>query len=199
MDTHYCVPDQLHQMQRFNTAKYELIQSLIKAHQVDGSRVYISGASSGGGAAIRFMMQYLDLFAGAVVIAAKDTVIPLSKKYDLAYKFTNNPDDLRLLPADYRTSYKKMTTVLKNTSLASIPIWFAQAYNDHICTSYTSIMLYHLLKEQGAEHNHLTLYTDAQMKAVHAPFNHFPWAQTLDDTPIIDWLYSLSVIRCLIR
>lgn len=97
MDTHYCVPDQLQQMQRFNTAKYELIQSPIKAHQVDGSRVYISGVSSGGGAAIRFMMQYLDLFAGAVVIAAKDTVIPLSKKYDLAYKFTNNPDDLRLL------------------------------------------------------------------------------------------------------
>ncbi|WP_277408204.1 prolyl oligopeptidase family serine peptidase [Lacrimispora xylanisolvens] len=55
-------PDQLKKMQDYNDVIHEFIQDLIKKGKIDSKRVYISGASSGGGAVLRFVMQYPDFF-----------------------------------------------------------------------------------------------------------------------------------------
>lgn len=184
------IPEELEQMNKFGTAKYELIQQLIEEGKIDASRVYISGASSGGGAAIRFIMQYPDLFAGALVMSAKDTVISLSTKYDLAYKFGNN-DDLKITDEEYQSSYNEMKEYLKDYDITNIPIWFVQAEDDQICTSYTSKMMYDILKEMGAENNKLTLYTDEEMEnAGQIGSYHGSWAVALEDSKMLSWVYD---------
>lgn len=184
------IPEELEQMNKFGTAKYELIQQLIEERKIDASRVYISGASSGGGAAIRFIMQYPDLFAGALVMSAKDTVISLSTKYDLAYKFGNN-DDLKITDKEYQSSYNEMKEYLKDYNITNIPIWFVQAEDDQICTSYTSKMMYDILKEMGAENNKLTLYTDEEMEnAGQIGSYHGSWAVALEDSKMLSWVYD---------
>ncbi|MBF8999726.1 carboxylesterase family protein [Vibrio nitrifigilis] len=184
------VPDQFEQMQRYNTAKYELIQTLIKSGEVTPNRVYISGASSGGGAALRFIMQYPKLFAAALVIAPKDTIVPLSDRYDLAYKFNAGPNALRLSQAEYESSYQEMENALSDSDITSVPMWFAHALNDHICTRYTSTMMYDILKRKGAKNIHITLYSDDIMHAYNTPYNHFSWVPTLDNARIINWVYA---------
>lgn len=184
------IPEELEQMNKFGTAKYELIQQLIEEGKIDASRVYISGASSGGGAAIRFIMQYPDLFAGALVMSAKDTVISLSTKYDLAYKFGNN-DDLKITDEEYQSSYNEMKEYLKDYNITNIPIWFVQAEDDQICTSYTSKMMFDILKEMGAENNKLTLYTDEEMEnAGQIGSYHGSWAVALEDSKMLSWVYD---------
>ncbi len=177
------IPEELDQMNKFGTAK-------IEEGKIDASRVYISGASSGGGAAIRFIMQYPDLFAGALVMAAKDTVIPLSTKYDLAYKFGNN-DDLKITDEEYQSSYNEMKEYLKDYDITSVPIWFVQAEDDQICTSYTSKMMHDILKEMGAENNKLTLYTNEEMEnAGQIGSYHGSWAVALEDSKMLSWVYD---------
>lgn len=184
------IPEELDQMNKFGTAKYELIQQLIEEGKIDASRVYISGASSGGGGAIRFIMQYPDLFAGALVMSAKDTVIPLSTKYDLAYKFGNN-DDLRITDEEYQSSYNEMKEYMKDYDITNVPIWFVQAEDDQICTSYTSKMLYDVLKEMGAENNKITIYSDEEMENAgqHGSY-HGSWAVALEDNEMLSWVYD---------
>lgn len=184
------IPEELEQMNKYGTAKYELIQQLIADGKIDASRVYISGASSGGGAAIRFIMQYPDLFAGGLVMSAKDTVIPLSKKYDLAYKFGNN-DDLKITDEEYQSSYNEMKEYMKDYDITNVPIWFAQAEDDQICTSYTSKMLYDVLQEMGAKNNKITLYSDEEMENAgqHGSY-HGSWAVALEDDEMLSWVYE---------
>ncbi len=183
------IPDELQQMDAYGTAKYELIQKLISDGSIDDHRIYISGASSGGGAAIRFIMQYPDLFAGALVMSAKDTVIPLSQKYDLAYKFGNN-EDLKITEEEYQNSYNEMTEYMSSFDIAATPIWFVHAEHDQICTSYTSVMLYDILEKMGAK-NKLTIYSDDEMEAAgqHGSY-HGSWAVALEDKEMTSWVYE---------
>lgn len=183
--------EELKQMELYNTAKYELIQKLIKEGSVDKNRVYISGASSGGGAALRFIMQYPDLFAGAVVMSAKDTIVPISEKYDLAYKFGND-DALRITDEEYQETYNEMKNTLASyPEIINVPIWFVQAENDQICTSYTSEMMSKILNEMGAKNNRLTLYTNEEMENAgqHGSY-HGSWAVALQDKEILNWVYD---------
>ena len=185
------IPEELHQMEAYNTAKYELIEKLIADGKLDANRIYISGASSGGGGALRFMMQYPDLFAGALVICPKDTLVPMAEKYDLAYQL-DDPSLLKITDEEYQESYKQMEDVLKKYDISNIPIWFAHAENDPVCTSYTSIMANDILSKMGGAENRLTLYTDQQMQDAGQSIYHFAWVPALNDKEMLDWVYAQS-------
>ncbi|WP_124067320.1 prolyl oligopeptidase family serine peptidase [Clostridium sp. E02] len=180
-------PEQLKMMQDYNDVIYECIQDLIKKGQIDASRVYISGASSGGGATLRFLMQYPDLFAAAFPICAKDTLIPISKPYNLAYKLEGS---LEISEEEYQKCYEGTKSLMKENDITQVPIWFVQAENDPICTSYTSKILDQVLKEMGAKNNKLTLYTDEEMKAAGQTIYHSSWVLALKDKEMMDWIYS---------
>ncbi len=186
------IPEELAQMEAFGTAKFELIQKLIEDGKVDASRVYISGASSGAGAALRMIIQYPDLFAAALVVSAKDTIVPISQKYDLAYKFGDN-SLLEISDEDYQDVYAAMEEALDGVDISSTPIWFVQALHDQICTSYTSSIMFDILEKKGAESNKLTLYTDEEMEAAgqHGAY-HGSWAVALEDMDMLNWVYEQS-------
>lgn len=182
-------PEELKMMEAYNVVKYEFIQTLINNGQVDASRVYISGASSGGGAVLRFLMQYPKFFAAALPICAKDTLIPISEPYGLAFKMQGS---LAISEEDYKKCYSDIKKLMNGYDITNVPIWFVQADNDPVCTSYTSKILYDVLNEMGAENNRITMYSDEEMSASKMPSLHSSWVMAFNDPEIIKWVYEQS-------
>nr|WP_314465036.1 prolyl oligopeptidase family serine peptidase [uncultured Clostridium sp.] len=180
-------PDQLKMMQDYNVVIHEFIQDLINKGKINSKRVYISGASSGGGAVLRFVMQYPDFFAAALPICAKDTLIPISQPYGLAYKFNGS---LALNDQDYQKCYQDISDLMNHYNIISVPMWFVQAENDPVCTSYTSRILYQVLKDQGARNNKITMYSDEEMKQAGQMIYHSSWVPAFQSREIMDWVYS---------
>lgn len=180
-------PDELKIMEAYNVVQYELIQELISKGKIDPKRVYVSGASSGGGGVLRFIMQYPDLFAAALPICAKDTLIPISEPYQLAFKMQGS---LEIADEEYEKCYNDIAQLMQQYGVTNVPIWFIHAENDPVCTSYTSSMMYDVLKEMGAEHNKITLYTDQEMLDAGVSFYHGSWIPAFNDTDVTDWIYS---------
>ncbi|MEW4371623.1 S-layer homology domain-containing protein [Paenibacillus kandeliae] len=162
----YDKPDQLAKMQQYFTMQQQFIQQLIADGKVDPNRIYVAGVSSGGGGAFRFLMQYPDLFAGAIVIAAKDTI------------------------ADYKGSVDAFKTALK--SLVHTPIWIVHAENDPITDSRTSKLAYQALTELGSTQVKETLYSDAFMDSqrFYGAMKHWSWVPAFHDQSMMDWLFA---------
>lgn len=164
----YNNPVELSQMQAYFTLQYELIQQLVDEGKVDPQRIYLVGVSSGGGGALRFMMQYPDLFAGSIVIAAKDAV------------------------ADYKGSVEPFKQALQ--SLTNVPIWLIHAENDPTTDSRTTKLSYQALTELGSTQVKETLYSDEWMKEQHLydKMLHWSWVPALNNAEVIDWLFDQS-------
>ena len=61
-------------MEDWLAAYTELIQSLIEEGKVDADRVYLTGASMGGGLVLRYMTDYPELFARVVAMCSRGTI-----------------------------------------------------------------------------------------------------------------------------
>ncbi|MEK3785316.1 S-layer homology domain-containing protein [Paenibacillus sp. FSL K6-1230] len=162
----YSNAEQLKKMQDYFVLQYELIQKLVAEGKVDPDRIYLAGVSSGGGGAFRFMMQYPDLFAGAIVVAAKDAV------------------------ADYKGPVDAFKQELKG--LVDMPLWIVHAENDPITDSRTSKLAYQALTELGSTKVKETLYTDEFMDSqrFYGAMKHWSWAPVFNDQNMINWLFS---------
>ncbi|MEK3704009.1 S-layer homology domain-containing protein [Paenibacillus sp. FSL R7-0198] len=159
--------EQLPIMQAYFEAQVELIQKLVAEGEVDPDRIYLSGVSSGGGGAFRFLMQYPDLFAGAIIVAAKDTV------------------------ADYTGSVEAFKQELKG--IVDVPMWIMHAQNDPTTDSRTSSLAYQALTEMGAKQVHLTLYDDAFMDSqrFYGGLKHWSWVPAFNNKEVIASLFNL--------
>ncbi|WP_025679254.1 S-layer homology domain-containing protein [Paenibacillus massiliensis] len=162
----YSHAEQLKKMQDYFVLQYELIQKLVTEGKVDPDRIYLAGVSSGGGGAFRFMMQYPDLFAGAIVVAAKDAV------------------------ADYKGPVDAFKQELKG--LVDMPLWIVHAENDPITDSRTSKLAYQALTELGSTKVKETLYTDEFMDSqrFYGAMKHWSWVPVFNDQDMINWLFS---------
>ncbi|MBB6020290.1 poly(3-hydroxybutyrate) depolymerase [Paenibacillus sp. JGP012] len=158
--------EQLPIMQAYFEAQVELIQKLVAEGEVDPDRIYLSGVSSGGGGAFRFLMQYPDLFAGAIIVAAKDTV------------------------ADYTGSVDAFKKELKG--IVDVPMWIMHAQNDPTTDSRTSSLAYQALTEMGAKQVHLTLYDDAYMDSqrFYGGLKHWSWVPAFNNKEVIASLFK---------
>lgn len=160
--------EQLPIMEQYFTAQKELIHKMVAEGKVDKNKIYVVGVSSGGGGVLRFLMQYPDLFAGAITIAAKDTV------------------------ADYTGSVDVFKQELKN--LVDIPLWIIHAEGDPTTDSRTSKLAYQALKELGSTKVHAKFYSDEEMDEMrlYGGLRHWSWAPAFNDTKLIDWLFDQS-------
>ncbi|WP_272037919.1 S-layer homology domain-containing protein [Paenibacillus sp. JJ-100] len=159
--------EQLPIMEAYFKAQYELIQKLVAEGEVDPDRIYLSGVSSGGGGAFRFLTQYPDLFAGAIIVAAKDTI------------------------ADYTGSVDAFKQELKG--IVDVPIWIMHAENDPTTDSRTSSLAYQALTEMGAKQVHLELYDDAFMDShrFYGGLKHWSWVPAFNNKEVIASLFNL--------
>lgn len=65
---------ELQDMKNYFKAYKELIDKLVSEGKVDKNRIYLTGASMGGGLALRFLLEDPNLFAGSVLMSSRGTV-----------------------------------------------------------------------------------------------------------------------------
>lgn len=70
---------ELDDMTAFFKAYKELIETLIEEGKVDPNRIYLAGASMGGGLTLQFMLEEPELFAAVVSIASRGTIKDLDR------------------------------------------------------------------------------------------------------------------------
>ena len=162
---------------RNNALQADLILSLIEDGTVDPSKVYISGGSSGGGATMRFLMQYPELFAGAIPCCSMDPIVTICFR-ELLPVFG--------LPAKEDSSFEAIVEELKaafqgkvytwdeaaqdmvakqidTDALLRVPIHFVHAESDEVVVADTSKAMYEAMVQLADQNNVLTLYTDDEM------------------------------------
>ncbi len=162
----YNNPEELSLMRDYFEVQAELIGKLVDSGKVDPNRIYVVGVSSGGGGALRFLMQYPGLFAGSIVIAAKDAV------------------------ADYTGSVDTFKRELKD--LPDVPVWLVHAQNDPITDSRTSTLAYEALTGLGNKQAKLSIYDDAFMASqqLYGDFRHCSWVPVFNDKNMLNWLFE---------
>lgn len=70
---------ELNDMKDYFNAYEELINKLVEQGKVDSNRIYLTGASMGGGLTLRFLLEKPNLFAASVAIASRGTVKDLAE------------------------------------------------------------------------------------------------------------------------
>lgn len=162
----YNNPEELSLMRDYFEVQAELINKLVDSGEVDPNRIYVVGVSSGGGGALRFLTQYPELFAGSIIVAAKDAV------------------------ADYTGSVDKFKSELKD--LTDVPVWLVHAQNDPITDSRTSTLTYEALTRLGNNQAKLTIYDDAFLASqqLYGDFRHCSWILVFNDKNMLAWLFG---------
>lgn len=185
-------PEKIKLIDRNNAVQMSLIDSLITEGIIDSTRVYVCGASSGGGATMRFCMQFPDKIAAAIPCCSMDPIVPIhqvKEKYegqfieDLKTAFQKdvykwNGSDMELMPIDQEAFIK-------------LPICFAHAEADNVCKVTSSISMFEARKALGAESDRLVIYSPQEMEEYGEGgmiYSHFSWVRVLndwtDDSPI---------------
>lgn len=172
---------------RNNAVQAEIIRNLIADGSVDADRVYITGASSGGGATMRFLIQFPEMVAAALPICSMDPIVMVHNNSWAAlqnYTREQGGDPQQIIPDSpdvlidkfekafqsevYTWDEKKQAMVKKpiNTkALIQTPIFFLHAESDMVCQSTSSKVMYAALNRLGAKHNRIKIYSDADMHA----------------------------------
>lgn len=153
-----------------NALQAKLIQELIDKNIVDARRVYVTGASSGGGATMRFVMQYPDLFAGAIACCSMDPIVNVhwqSGCHDSYETIVNNFETA--FSGNVYTwdegSQQMISKDVDTESLIDLPIYFTHAENDPTCSSNSSKAMYEALCNLGDTNNKITIWSDEEMNA----------------------------------
>ena len=157
-----------------NALQAALIKDLIKNGTVAENRVYITGASSGGGATMRFLMQYPELFAGAIACCSMDPIVTV---HNQSFKVLGKEkDSFDTIVSNFENAFQgkvytwdadqdKMVEKQVNTkSLINVPIYFTHAQNDPTCSVDSSKAMYQAFKNLGDTNNKITIWSNDDLK-----------------------------------
>lgn len=181
-----------------NALQAALIKELISEGTVDADRIYVTGASSGGGATMRFVMQYPELFAGAIACCSMDPIV---------WVHWNNQDSYEKIVQNFETAFqgqvytwdedsnKMVTKDVDTEKLLELPIYFTHAQNDSTCSVNSSKAMYEALNNLGAKNNHLTIWSDAEMAeaGLAGPLLHWSWVKIFnsnEEGSPMNWLFK---------
>lgn len=181
-----------------NALQAALIKKLISEGTVDQNRVYVTGASSGGGATMRFVMQYPELFAGAIAGCSMDPIV---------WVHWNSQDSYAQIVANFEAAFQgqvytwdeeKNMMIAKDVdteALINLPIYFTHAQNDGTCSANSSKAMYEALNNLGAKDNQIKIWTDGEMAddGLAGPLLHWSWVKIFnhneEGTPM-NWLFK---------
>lgn len=181
-----------------NALQAAIVRDLIKMGIVDANRVYVTGASSGGGATMRFVMQYPELFAGAIACCSHDPIVWVHKNDRDSYDEIVENFKKAFQSTVYTWDAKKgeMVEVPVNTeALINVPIYFTHAENDPTCSSNSSKAMYQALAELGAKNNKIRIFSDEEMleSGLSGPLLHWSWVKVLNgkgENDPMTWLFE---------
>lgn len=159
-----------------NALQAALIKKLIAEGKVDEKRVYVTGASSGGGATMRFLMQYPEMFAGAIACCSMDPIVTVHNQSYAALK--KEKDSFETIVNNFEKAFQDkvytwdeakgaMVEKQVNTqSLLNVPVYFTHAENDPVCSVTSSKAMYQAMSNLGDTNNKLTIWSDEDMAKV---------------------------------
>jgi len=172
---------------RNNAVQAAIIRKLIAAGSVDADRVYVTGASSGGGATMRFLLQFPEMVAAAVPICSMDPIVMVHDNSWKALQYYTKeqggdfekivPDNADVLTKKFEQAFQgevytwdekaqEMVKKAVNTeALVSTPIFFLHAESDMVCQCTSSKVMYQALANLGAKRNRIKIYTDKEMRS----------------------------------
>ena len=181
-----------------NALQAALIKKLIAEGTVDQNRVYVTGASSGGGATMRFIMQYPELFAGAIACCSMDPIVWVHYNYQDSYEQIVENFETAFQGQVYTWDETKEMMVSKQVdtaSLVELPIYFTHAQNDTTCNVNSSKAMYEALNNLGAKNNHLTIWSNQEMadEGIAEGLLHWSWVKVLnhnEEGSPMNWLFK---------
>lgn len=169
-------PEKQELIDRNNALQAALVKNLIKKGIVDENRVYVTGASSGGGATMRFLMQYPELFAGAIVCCSMDPIVWVHFNKQDSYETIVSNFEKAFQDKVYTWDEEKGKMVEKKVDtqvLTDVPIYFTHAQNDPTCNVNSSKAMYEALANLGDTNNQIVIWSDEDM-AEDGISNSFP-------------------------
>jgi len=188
-------PERIKLIDRNNALQMAFIDTLIEDGTIDGSRVFCSGASSGGGCTMRFMMQFPDRFKAAIPCCSMDPIVPIHQVKDLDQNQLREDLYKAFQGKVYKWNGTDMVLSDINTkAFVNLPLFFVHAINDNTCKVISSQAYYDVRKRLGAKNDELLIYRDIDMNeyGVGGPiFAHFSWVRLLNDYfpgSAMDWL-----------
>lgn len=191
-----------------NALQAALIKELINQGTVDANRVYVTGASSGGGATMRFLMQYPELFAGAIPCCSMDPIVSVHEQ-------SGTTDDYETIVKKFEEAFEgtvytwdenSKTMVSKDVdteALINVPIYFVHAENDPTCRVWSSKAMYEAMNNLGDTNNKLTIWSDEEMaedgisNAMGKTLLHWSWVKVLnhnEDGSPMNWLFKQAKV-----
>lgn len=178
-----------------NALQIALIKSLIEQGTIDQDQVYVTGASSGGGATMRMVMQEPELFAGAIAICSMDPIFPVHHQ-PTPYQDIVAGFEAAFAGAVYTFDGSTMSEKQVDTqALLDLPIYYVHAQNDTTCNVFSSQAMYEAMSNMGDTNNEITIYTNDQMAqdGLAEMLLHWSWVKVLnhneDKTPM-NWLFN---------
>ena len=151
-----------------NALQAAFVRELIADGTVDADRVYVTGASSGGGATMRFLLQYPEMFAGAIAMCSMDPIV---------WVHYNRQDSYETIVSNFEAAWKgqvytwdeeagEMVAKDVNTeALLNVPIAFTHAEADGTCSINSSRAMYESMANLGDTNNITRYYSTDDMKA----------------------------------
>ena len=188
-----------------NALQAALIRQLIDEGTVDADRVYVTGASSGGGATMRFLMQYPELFAGAIACCSMDPIVPI---HQWSWPEDNDFDTIvskleEAFQGNVFTWDEESGTMVEKAvdteALVNVPIWFTHAENDTTCQSTSSKAMFKAFENLGDDNNKISIWSDEEMKeagignGLSGALLHWSWVKVLNDNSEgspMNWLFQ---------
>lgn len=192
-----------------NALQAEIIKNLIKDGSVNENQVYVAGASSGGGATMRFLMQYPEMFAGAIACCSMDPIVPvhnqtfgvLGRQKDSFDTIVSNFENA--FQGDVYTwdsnSQSMVSKKVDTQKLLDVPIYYTHAENDPTCSSDSSKAMYKAMKNLGDKNNKIAIWSDDDMKEAGISNGsgggllHWSWVKVLNENTEgspMNWLFK---------
>ena len=177
-------PEKIKLIDRDNALQAALIQSLIQQGTVNREHIYCAGASSGGGATMRFIMQFPELFAAAVPICSMDPIVPIHQVKEQTVENATKELVKAFQGQVYRWNGTDMVPGdIDTDAFLRVPVYFAHAQNDRVCKVMSSQAMYAARKQLGAANDRIRIYDDSYMErfGITDPFKHASWVPVLSE------------------
>lgn len=133
----------------FTEILMDTIQQYVDKHdRVDGSRIYLGGASNGGYMTLNMILNYPDIFAAAFPVCPAYSFYGFERTKDGNYRTMTDKYGRRR----YVSSSERCLSddILKR--IVDMPLWFVHAATDHVVVPFlTSEPTYRRLLRLGAE------------------------------------------------
>jgi len=146
----------------------ELIQYIMEIHQIDKSRVYLSGLSNGAAGTWNLMLEQPHLCAAAITVCG--------------YIHTQRKSESKTIEGAVYTEMAQQQV----EKIKQIPVWVFHGADDPVVSVLGARSVVAALRQAGSENVKYTEYQAGTVK----PNAHASWEPAFNEKDLLPWLFS---------